>query len=73
KSLIAHLKLARFCNLFFERLLVRAYSLVVQFSKINFFHFLRHPFSGDFYNISHPNQSMQAFFISLFFQLRFTS
>ncbi|WP_229757894.1 hypothetical protein, partial [Paenibacillus marchantiophytorum] len=31
--------LARFYNLFFERLLVRAYSLVVQFSKINFFRY----------------------------------
>jgi hypothetical protein len=28
--------------------------------------FARHPFSGDFYNISHPNHQLQALIVSNF-------
>jgi hypothetical protein len=58
--------LARFCNLFFERFLVRAYSLVVQFSKINFFRFNPSPLKGDLINIPHQPIRLQELFLIFF-------
>ncbi|WP_222708689.1 hypothetical protein, partial [Paenibacillus sp. N3.4] len=48
----------------FERLLVRAYSLVVQFSKINFFRFNPSPLKGDLINIpQRPIRLQELFFV----------
>ncbi|WP_235549950.1 hypothetical protein, partial [Paenibacillus sp. Soil766] len=63
---IAHLKLARFCNLFYSRLLDCAYSLVVQFSKINYFLINPPPLKGDLINIPHQPIRLQELFLISF-------
>ncbi|WP_216625304.1 hypothetical protein, partial [Paenibacillus phytorum] len=49
-----------------ERFLVRAYSLVVQFSKINFFRFNPSPLKGDLINIPHQPIRLQELFLISF-------
>ncbi|MCY9666325.1 hypothetical protein M5X11_15385, partial [Paenibacillus alginolyticus] len=57
----------------FERFLVRAYSLVVQFSKINFFRFNPSPLKGDLINIPHQSIRLQELFLKFLSFFRSTA